>query len=77
MIQKETTMRLDWMTEQLHMGTRAGRLPPGGRSPKTARHRSRLAKGGKRDLEKSNIKWLLCKPESRWVRKIVLLNWIA
>ncbi|MGA7214525.1 MAG: hypothetical protein WBX20_09980, partial [Terrimicrobiaceae bacterium] len=24
MIQKETTMRLDWITEQLKMGTRAG-----------------------------------------------------
>jgi hypothetical protein len=24
MIQKETTMRLDWITEQLNMGTRAG-----------------------------------------------------
>ena len=24
MIQKETTMRLDWITDQLNMGTRAG-----------------------------------------------------
>ena len=24
MIQKETTMRLDWITQQLNMGTRAG-----------------------------------------------------
>ncbi len=40
MIQKETTMRLDWITEQLNMGTRAGVCRPAGEA------RKRLATDG-------------------------------
>jgi hypothetical protein len=58
MIQKETTMRLEWIYRAAEHGDPRRRLPPGGRSPKTPRHRPRLAEGGRNHIKKRNIKWL-------------------
>ncbi len=55
---EETTMRLDWITQQLNIGDPRGNLPPRRRIPKTPRHRSRLAEGGRNNIKKSNVKWL-------------------
>ncbi len=58
MIQKETTMRLDCITQQLNMGTRAGTCRLAAESRRLPRHRSRLAEGGRNNIKKSNVKWL-------------------
>ena len=51
-------MRLDCITQQLNMGTRAGTCRLAAESRRLPRHRSRLAEGGRNNIKKSNVKWL-------------------
>ena len=61
LIQKETTMRLDWITEQLNMGTRAGTCRIAAEFRKllaTDRTLRREVESISKSIEESNIKWL-------------------
>ncbi len=62
MIQKETTMRLDWITEQLNMGTRAGVCRLAGEARKRLATGSRPEGTDRNGIKHHDIKWL-----TRWL----------